>query len=171
MSTRSLSHIPKSHLSRKDGDGIGGGKDRENMTISVDDIANHYSDKYAPTKIKIVQKVEQNIRHMTHPVNKMLNDYNEFTKLVFRTRVSEQKSMQNIPYAIKLGRRLGVQLTKNQLLPSTLKIRENSNAIKEKIIMHICKVLNNSNKWNEEEHVAGNIFGKSVNQGAIDHMV
>ena len=78
------------------------------MTISADDIANHYSDKYAPTKIKIVQKIEANLKHMTHPINNMLADYNEFTKLVFRTRVNEQRAMQNIPYAIKLGRRLGI---------------------------------------------------------------
>ena len=92
MSTRSLSQIPKSvRINRKE-DNIGG-KDKEFMTISVDDIANHYSEKYAPTKIKIVQKVEHNLKHMTHPINRMLADYNEFTKLVFRTRVSEQKAM------------------------------------------------------------------------------
>ena len=52
MSTRSLSQIPKSvRVNRKD-DIVG--KDKEFMTISVDDIANHYSEKYAPTKIKIV---------------------------------------------------------------------------------------------------------------------
>ena len=50
MSTRSLSHIPKSNLNRKDGES----KEKDLMTITPDDIANHYSDKYAPTKIKIV---------------------------------------------------------------------------------------------------------------------
>ena len=52
-STRSLSQIPKSVRINRKGDDIGG-KDKEFMTISIDDIANHYSDKYAPTKIKIV---------------------------------------------------------------------------------------------------------------------
>ena len=128
------------------------------MTISIDDIANHYSDKYAPTKIKIVQKVENNLKHMTHPINRMLSDYNEFTKLVFRSRATEQRAMQNIPYAIKLGKRLGIQLTRNQLMPATLKVRENANAIKEKIIIHMCKVLNAENKFQPEENVAGSVF-------------
>ena len=88
----------------------------------------------------------------------MLSDYNEFTKLVFRTRVTEQRAMQNIPYAIKLGKRLGIQLTRNQLAPATLKIRENANAIKEKIILYMCKVLNAENKFQPEENVAGSVF-------------
>ena len=112
MSTRSLSQIPKSVRINRKTDDVNG-KDKEFMTISVDDIANHYSEKYAPTKIKIVQKVEANLKHIGHPINRMLADYNEFTKLVFRTRVTEQKAMQNIPYAIKLARRLGIQVTRN----------------------------------------------------------
>ena len=83
--------------------------------------------------------------HMDHPINKMLSDYNEFTRLVFRTRLTEARAVQNIPYAIKLGKRLGMQLTKNQLMPATLKVRENSNAIKEKLIFHMCKVLKEEN--------------------------
>ena len=52
MSTRSLSQIPKSvRAGNGKKDDIGG---KEFMTISVDDIANHYSDKYAPTKIKVI---------------------------------------------------------------------------------------------------------------------
>lgn len=50
---RSLSQIPNSvRLNRKGADELG--KEKDYMTISVDDIANHYSDKYPPTKIKIV---------------------------------------------------------------------------------------------------------------------
>ena len=100
----------------------------------------------------------------------MLADYNEFTKLVFRTRTTEQRAMQNIPYAIKLGRKLGIQLTKNQLLPATLKVRENSNAIKEKIIIHMCKVMNKENQFQPEENISGSLYNKSINQNTLDHM-
>lgn len=156
MSTRSLSQIPKSvRINRKDDINS---KDKEFMTISVDDIANHFSDKYAPTKIKVIQKVEANLKHIGHPINKMLADYNEFCKLVFRTRVTEQRAMQNIPYAIKLGRRLGIQLNRNQLLPATLKVRENSNAIKEKIIIHMSKVINKENQFQPDENIAGSLY-------------
>ena len=78
--------------------------------------------------------------------------------------------MQNIPYAIKLGRRLGLSLNKNMLLPSTLKVRENANAIKEKLILHICKVFNKENNWQPDEHFAGNLFNKAINQSANDYM-
>ena len=169
MSTRSLSQIPKSVRINRKTDDVNG-KDKEFMTISVDDIANHYSEKYAPTKIKVVQKVEANLKHIGHPINRMLADYNEFTKLVFRTRVTEQKAMQNIPYAIKLARRLGIQVTRNQLLPSTLKVRENSNAIKEKIIIHMCKVMNKENTFQPEENIAGSLYNKSVNQNTLEYM-
>lgn len=50
---------------------------------------------------------------MDHPINKLLVDYNEFTRLVFRSRSTEETAVRNIPYAIKLGKRLGMQLTKN----------------------------------------------------------
>ena len=53
MSTRSLSQIPKSVRVNRKTDEING-KDKEFMTITVDDIANHFSEKYAPTKIKVV---------------------------------------------------------------------------------------------------------------------
>ena len=48
-------------------------------------------------------------------------------------------------------------------MPATLKIRENANAIKEKIIIHMCKVLNAENKFQPDENVAGAVFKKSLN--------
>ena len=74
---------------------------------------NQLNMKYPPSKIRIVQNVNRYNDHMDHSINKMLSDYNEFTRLVFRTRVTEARAVQNIPYAIKLGKRLGMQLTKN----------------------------------------------------------
>ena len=108
---------------------------------------NQLNVRYPPAKIKIVQNVTRNNDHMDHPINKMLSDYNEFTRLVFRTRVSESRAVQNIPYAIKLGKRLGMQLTKNQLMPATLKVRENANAIKEKLVFHMCKIIQQENEF------------------------
>ena len=84
---------------------------------------------------------------MDHSINKMLSDYNEFTRLVFRSRITDQAAIRNIPYAIKLGKRLGMQLTKNQLMPATLKVRENSNAIKEKLVFTVVKVLRTEDRF------------------------
>jgi len=49
--------------------------------------------KYPPTKITIFQNVNKYNDHMDHPINKMLSDYNEFTRLVFRTRVTEARAV------------------------------------------------------------------------------
>lgn len=78
-----------------------------------DDLLNLQKNERPATKIKIVQNVNMYDEHTTHPINKMLSDYNEFIRLVFRTRTTEAKAIQSIPYAIKLGKRLGMQLTKN----------------------------------------------------------
>ena len=115
--------------------------------MGADDQMNQLNVRYPPAKIKIVQNVTRYNDHMDHPINKMLSDYNEFTRLVFRTRVSESRAVQNIPYAIKLGKRLGMQLTKNQLMPATLKVRENANAIKEKLVFHMCKIIQQENEF------------------------
>ena len=90
----------------------------------------------------------------------MLNDYNEFLRLVFRSRGSEEQALKNIPLAIKLGKRLGLQLTKNQLLPATLRIRENSNAIKERLIFQMCKLMRSENEFQSQPDNTQSIFNK-----------
>ena len=147
MSTRSLSQIPNSvRIQRRVTEDING--QGAAAAAVPEEVTNSLGQRYPPTKVKIVQNVNKYNDHMEHPINKMLSDYNEFTRLVFRTRSTEAAAIQNIPYAIKLGKRLGMQLTKNQLMPATLKVRENANAIKEKLIFHMCKVLRQENEFN-----------------------
>lgn len=113
MSTRSLSQIPNTvRVQRKITDDING-EGAAAVGTTPQDQLNQLNVKYAPTKVKIYQDVNKYNDHMDHPINRMLSDYNEFTRLVFRTRVTEARAVQNIPYAIKLGKRLGMQLTKN----------------------------------------------------------
>ena len=89
MSTRSLSQIPNTvRIQRKITDdinaaNIGGG------IGSAEDALNSLGSKYPPTKIKIIQNVNKYNDHQDHPISKMLSDYNEFTRLVFRTRSTE----------------------------------------------------------------------------------
>ena len=71
--------------------------------------------------------------------------------------------MNNIPYALKLAKRMGIQLTKNQLLPATLKVRENGNALKEKLIMAICNLLQKENEMEDKMTTGEHVFKKSVN--------
>ena len=61
--------------------------------LEKEEFLNQFADRYPPTKIKIMQDLTLIQKHLTHPINRMMADYNEFTKLVFRTRVSEQKAL------------------------------------------------------------------------------
>jgi len=125
----------------------GTGAAASGFTSHQEEALNALCQKYPPTTIKIVQDVNKYSDHMDHSINKMLSDYNEFTRLVFRSRSTEQAAIRNIPYVIKLGKRLGIPLTKNQLMPATLRVRENSNAIKEKLIFFMVKVLRNEDRF------------------------
>ena len=113
--------------------------------MGADDMLQNAKNERPPCKIKIVHNPGTYDEHLDHPINKMISDYNEFVRLVFRTRTTEAKTIQSIPYAMKLGRRLGMQLTKQQLMPATLKVRENANAIKEKLVFFMCRVMTNEN--------------------------
>jgi len=42
----------------------------------------------------------------------MFSDYNDFIRLVFKFRGTEQKYMNNVPFALKIAKRMGVSLTK-----------------------------------------------------------
>ena len=109
MSTRSLSQIPNSvRVQRKATDDING----SGAAAAIDPIELNLNqaknDKYPPTKIRIVQDVNKYNDHLDHPIMKMLSDYNEFIRIVFRSRTTEARAIQHIPYAIKLGKRLGM---------------------------------------------------------------
>lgn len=147
MSTRSLNQMPQSvRIQRKTTDDING-NGAASAAEQVDLMMSQFNERYPPTKIKIVQNVDSYNQHSDHPINRMLTDYNEFTRLIFRTRVSESRAIQNIPYALKLAKRLGIALHKNQLMPATLKVRENANAIKERLIFHLIRVMQRENEF------------------------
>lgn len=87
MSTRSLSQIPNTvRIQRKITDDINGGGA---TGAGAEEALNSIASKYPPTKIKIVQNVHKYNDHTDHPINKMLSDYNEFTRLIFRSRTTE----------------------------------------------------------------------------------
>ena len=100
-------------IQRKITDDINGQGAAAASSILPEELLPQMKNERPPTKIKIVQNVNMYDQHLDHPINKMLSDYNEFIRLVFRTRTTEEKAIQSIPYAIKLGKRLGMQLTKN----------------------------------------------------------
>ena len=89
MSTRSLSQIPNQvRVTRKVTEDINGAGATTAIANDTNEVMNH---PYPHCKIKIVQNVNKYNDHMDHPINKMLSDYNEFCRLVFRTRTTEAK--------------------------------------------------------------------------------
>ena len=63
-----------------------------------------------PTKIKIEVNINAYAHHLTHPINMLLRDYNDFVKLVLRksSRDDKPKAMDT-KSIIKLAKRLGLQ--------------------------------------------------------------
>ena len=55
-----------------------------------------------------------------------------------------------------------MQLSKNQQMPATLKVRENSNAIKEKLVFYMCKVLQRENEFVPSADQTCDIFKKQI---------
>ena len=120
--------------------------------------------RYAQTKIKIMDNVDAYYHHFAHPINCMIRDYNDFGRLVFKAMTQRDRApkIDDIAYAIRLAKRLGLNINKNHLSVQFLKVRENANAIKEKLIQFICKVMQRENDY-EDTYVGSEIFKKSVN--------
>jgi hypothetical protein len=97
----------------------------------------------------------------------MFSDYNEFIRLVFKLRSNEAKYLNSIPQVIKLAKRMGFTLTKNQLLPATLKVRENQNMLKEKLVFAMCSCLQKENEIADTLKAGESIFRKTVNQTTV----
>jgi len=98
-------------------------------------VAQRSNKEYAPTKIKNCLNMDSYYVHYSHPINVMLRDYNDFTKIVFKILNKKDIGVsKEQAYALKLARRLGLNLNKNHLSISFLKVREQSNAIKEKLL-------------------------------------
>jgi len=66
--------------------------------------------------------------------------------------------MNNIPYAVKVAKRLGMNVNKNMLLPATLKAKETANALKEKLILAMCGILQRENDIDDKLCAGGAIF-------------
>ena len=77
---------------------------------------------------------------MDHPVNVMIRDYNTFNK-----HVSRKVASRDIQEIIILGKRLGLNLKEADLSKESLK--QNGNKMKEKVILHFCKVMQEQNKF------------------------
>lgn len=75
-------------ITRKTTDDINGAGATAAATDRADELIAHLNDRYPPTKIKIVHTNKYK-DHTDHPINIMLSDYNEFCRLVFRSRVTE----------------------------------------------------------------------------------
>lgn len=103
----------------------------------------------------------------SHPINKMFADYNEFIRLVFKFRGTEQKYLNNIPFALRVAKRMGMTITKNQLLPANLKVRENANMLKEKLIHALSTLLQRENDIDDKLKAGESIFQKTVNQTTV----
>ena len=92
----------------------------------------------------------------------MFNAYNDFVKIVFIQRaIYENNYKQKLPQLLKLAKKLGFSLIKNQLLPSNLKVRENSNSLKERIVYCWCRIIAQTNQF--EANIPG-IFNKKLNE-------
>ena len=63
---------------------------------------------YPPTRINIIQDIRQNSKHNDHPINQLLNSYNELTQLIFRTRSSESMTYQNAIKATEIAQMFGL---------------------------------------------------------------
>lgn len=66
-----------------------------------------------------------------------------------------------MPRLLKLAKKLGLTLTKGQLIPQNLKIRENSNFLKEKLVACWCRIINQTNVYDDE---VPSIFNKKISE-------
>ena len=56
-------------------------------------------------------------------------------------------------------------------MPATLKVRENSNAIKEKLIFYMCKIIRQENEYNPVSDPACAGFKKPISEHTNQHVV
>ena len=99
----------------------------------------------------------------------MFDAYNEVVRVVFNQRQDYEKRYNDIlPRLLKLFKRLGITLIKGQLKPDNLKNRDQVNALKEKLFMAWCRVLNEQNKF--DETVYSTFAGKVLNEQYTSEM-
>jgi len=92
---------------------------------------------YGETGITIFQDIDAYNHLNDHRINVMLEEYNLFVKTCFKRKGVEV----NIPECVRIGKRVGLSFNKNQLTAANLKIKENINFIKEKLLHHFCQII------------------------------
>ena len=118
--------------------------------------------KYNPTKIKLWHVWEPAEQILNHPIQVLFESYNEFIKILFTQRtIYETTFKQRLPLLLKLAKKIGLTLLKGQLQPVNLKIRENSNLLKERIWQCWCKIISLSNSYEIE---TASIFDKKIDE-------
>jgi hypothetical protein len=81
----------------------------------------------------------------------MFDHYNEFIKICFSNRSDYSNKYDSVlPRLLRLAKRLGLGLIKGQLKPENLKVRENSNALKEKLLFCWIRIINDENKYDTD---------------------
>ena len=97
--------------------------------------------KYGPTKIRIFQDPDQHSHLVSHKLNTMFAQYNEFIKLVFKHKKDsdQQAAKVNINYIIGLGKCLGVKVNKDTFSDTNIKTREMFLQMKEKLAHFVIK--------------------------------
>ena len=115
--------------------------------------------------------MNEHFHHFAHPINILTRDYNEFVRLVFKTMTRQDRvpKVSDVQYALKLARRLGLHINKNHLSLQFLKVRENSNAVKEKLIQFMCRVMQRENDYTEQ-FCGEELFKKTINKETAIHM-
>jgi hypothetical protein len=109
--------------------------------------------------------VDEYRHHQVHPFNILMGEYNEFVRLVFRSLIRQDPGITtDTQAALKLAKRLGLSPLINKpshLVKEYLRDRENNAAIKEKIVMNICKVMQLENQLNDE-FIGSKVFRREV---------
>jgi len=101
----------------------------------------------------------------------MFDHYNEFVKIVFSQRSDYGvKYVSVMPRLLKLAKRLGLGLIKGQLKPENVKVRENANALKEKLFFCWIRIINEENKYDTDvaEIFAGKILDEQT-RSQVEH--
>lgn len=101
----------------------------------------------------------------------MFDHYNEFIKICFSNRSDYSNKYDSVlPRLLRLAKRLGLGLIKGQLKPENLKVRENSNALKEKLLFCWIRIINDENKYDTDvqEIFTGKILNEQTRQ-EVEH--
>eukprot|EP01022_Parablepharisma_sp_SALTPOND_P024489 TRINITY_DN542_c0_g1_i1.p1 TRINITY_DN542_c0_g1~~TRINITY_DN542_c0_g1_i1.p1 ORF type:complete len:1002 (+),score=71.85 TRINITY_DN542_c0_g1_i1:11821-14826(+) len=92
------------------------------------------------TLIKVLHK--DYTHHKDHPINRIIGLINKFGELTFRNK----ESIFDAPKCLKLAKAIGIPLLKDSINAQTLKSRDLSHPLKERILKQFWNVLNAENR-------------------------